>query len=70
MAVPVVYGPRGSTYVRSVVLTLEEKGAAYTLVDMPFGAIKEPAHLARHPFAKVPAFEHYAALPCVLYRAG
>ncbi len=58
MAIPVVYGPSGSTYVRSVKLTLEEKGAAYTVVDIPFGANKEPAHLARHPFAKVPAFEH------------
>jgi glutathione S-transferase len=58
MAIPVVYGPPGSTYVRSVTLTLEEKGAAYTVVELPFGANKEPAHLARHPFAKVPAFEH------------
>jgi glutathione S-transferase len=58
MAVPIVHGPAGSTYVRSVALTLEEKGVAYTLAGMPFGAQKEPAHLARQPFAKVPAFEH------------
>jgi glutathione S-transferase len=58
MADPIVYGPRGSTYVRSVLLTLEEKGAAYSAPDMNFGAHKENAHLARQPFAKVPAFAH------------
>ncbi len=29
MADPVIYGPAFSTYVRSVLLTLEEKGAPY-----------------------------------------
>ncbi|MFQ5959408.1 MAG: glutathione S-transferase family protein, partial [Alphaproteobacteria bacterium] len=60
MSEPVVYGPGYSTYTRSVLLTLEEKGVAYRLeeVDIFAGAHKEPGHLARHPFAKVPAFEH------------
>lgn len=60
MAKPVVYGPRFSTYVRSVLLALEEKGAAYDVheVNILEGAHETPEHLARHPFAKVPAFSH------------
>lgn len=55
-----IYGPSYSTYVRSARLTLEEKGAAYELVevDMLKGETQAPAHLARHPFARVPAFAH------------
>jgi glutathione S-transferase len=55
-----VYGPAFSTYVRSARLALEEKGVAYELkhVDFASGEIKQPAHLARHPFGYVPAFEH------------
>ncbi|HVH77569.1 MAG TPA: glutathione S-transferase family protein [Stellaceae bacterium] len=58
MAHPIVYGPAGSTYVWSARLSLAEKGVAHQLVPVPFGAHREPEHLARHPFAKVPAFEH------------
>jgi glutathione S-transferase len=60
MTKPTVYGPSYSTYVRSVRLALEEKGAAYDLVDVAMlgGAHKEPAFLARNPFGKVPAFSH------------
>jgi glutathione S-transferase len=58
MARPIVYGPAGSTYVWSTRLALAEKGVAHELVDIPFGALREAPHLARHPFAKVPAFEH------------
>jgi glutathione S-transferase len=58
MARPIVYGPALSTYVWSTRLTLAEKGVAHELVDVPFGAHREPSHLARQPFAKVPAFEH------------
>ncbi len=60
MTDPIIYGPAYSTYVRSVRLALEEKGAAYALeeVNILEDAHKTPEHLARHPFAKVPAFEH------------
>jgi glutathione S-transferase len=58
MARPIVYGPAGSTYVWSVRLALAEKGVTHELVDVPLGAHKEEPHLSRHPFAKVPAFEH------------
>jgi glutathione S-transferase len=58
MARPIVYGPAGSTYVWSARLALAEKGVTHELVGVPFGAHREAPHLARHPFAKVPAFEH------------
>ncbi|HEX5453617.1 MAG TPA: glutathione S-transferase family protein [Stellaceae bacterium] len=58
MARPIVYGPAGSTYVWSARLALAEKGVAHELVNMGFGEHREEPHLSRHPFAKVPAFEH------------
>ena len=58
MAHPIVYGPAGSTYVWSVRLALAEKGVTHELVEVGFGAHREEPHLSRHPFAKVPAFEH------------
>jgi glutathione S-transferase len=58
MARPIVYGPAGSTYVWSARLALAEKGVAHELVEVGFGPHREEPHLSRHPFAKVPAFEH------------
>jgi glutathione S-transferase len=58
MARPIVYGPAGSTYVWSTRLALAEKGVAHELVEIPMGAHREAPHLERHPFGKVPAFEH------------
>ena len=58
MARPIVYGPANSTYVWSTRLALAEKGVAHELVEIGLDAYREQAHLARHPFAKVPAFEH------------
>lgn len=60
MSKPTIYGPAYSTFARTVRLTLEEKGADYDLVEVDIfsGAHKTDEHLARHPFGKVPAFEH------------
>jgi glutathione S-transferase len=60
MSQPIVHGPAISTYVRSVRLALHEKGVAHDLkeVDIVAGAHKQPPHTSRHPFGKVPAFEH------------
>jgi len=60
MSQPIVYGDSISTYVRSVRLTLEEKGVPHTLVavDLIKGQHKEKDHLVRHPWGKMPAFEH------------
>ncbi len=59
MSKPTVYGPTYSTYTRSTRLALEEKGVDYDLVDVDFIQGEMPAEqLERHPFGKVPAFEH------------
>lgn len=59
MSKVILYGPAYSTYVRSALLTMEEKGVDYRLVEVDFLKSPMPAeHLERHPFAKVPAFEH------------
>ena len=63
MANPILYGPGYSTYTRSARLALEEKGVPYSIVEVTTltqfvteGMPKE--QLSRHPFNKVPAFEH------------
>lgn len=55
-----LHGPSISTYVRSVRLAFHEKGAEYELAEVNIlaGQHKQPAHLARHPFGKVPALTH------------
>ena len=53
-----VYGVVGSPFVRSVLLGLEEKRASYALMPMAPGELKAERHLRRHPFGRVPAFEH------------
>ncbi len=59
MAKPTLYGPGYSTYARAARLALAEKGVDYDLVEIDFIAGGMPdEHLARHPFAKVPALEH------------
>lgn len=54
----IVHGIPGSPYVRAALLTLEEKRADYRLAAMQFGTLKQDAHLSRHPFGRIPAFEH------------
>src|SRR5260221_4286828 len=58
MARPIVYGRAGSTYVWSTRLALAEKGVAHELIEVPIGEHRQEPHLARHPFGRVPAFEH------------
>ena len=60
MTTATIFGPAYSTYTRTARLAMEEKGADYRLeeVDLLGGATSQPAHLARQPFGKVPAFEH------------
>ena len=60
MATPIIYGPDYSTYVRTVRLAHEEKPVEYRLepVHILGGEAQQPGHLQRHPFGKVPAFEH------------
>jgi glutathione S-transferase len=58
MARPIVYGVAMSPYVWSVRLTLAEKGVAHELVSVGISEFRSEEHLARHPFGKIPAFEH------------
>jgi glutathione S-transferase len=66
---PIVFGAPYSVYVRAVRLALEEKGVAYELVPVDIFAVDGPPseHLTRHPFGKIPAFEHTGFC---LYEAG
>ena len=60
MSKPTLYGPTYSTYTRSMRMVLAEKGVEYDLVevDMIGGAHHRPEWKQRHPFERVPAFEH------------
>jgi glutathione S-transferase len=55
---PIVYGPAMSTYVWSARLALAEKGVAHELVEVPPTGFRTEPHISRHPFGRVPAFEH------------
>ena len=56
---PILYGFDGSTYVRTVRIVLREKGSEYEQVPVNVlaGEPREPEHLARHPFGKVPVLD-------------
>jgi glutathione S-transferase len=66
---PILFGAPYSVYVRAVRLALEEKGVSYRLVEVDVFAPGGPPteHLARHPFGRIPAFEHGAVK---LYESG
>ena len=55
-----LFGPAYSVYVRAARIALEEKGVAYGLQQFDvFDSDDVPAdYPARHPFVRVPAFEH------------
>jgi glutathione S-transferase len=53
-----VYGVPGSPYLRAVLLGLEEKSVPYNLVRLGPGETKQPAHLERHPFGRIPTLTH------------
>jgi glutathione S-transferase len=54
----IVHGVPGSPYVRSALLGLEEKARPYRLAAMGMGDARQAAHLERHPFGRIPVFEH------------
>lgn len=54
----VVHSVPGSPFGRSVLIALEEKGARYRLAALAPGDSNTPAHLARHPFGRVPTLDH------------
>jgi glutathione S-transferase len=54
----IVYGVPGSPFMRAVQMGLEEKKAAYRVQALGVGESKSEAYLRKHPFGRVPAFEH------------
>jgi len=54
----VIHGTPGSPYLRSALLGLEEKGTPYRLNVVGMGEHKQAAHLARHPFGRIPVLDH------------
>src|SRR5215831_12811867 len=69
MPEPILFGAAYSVYVRAARLALEEKRVPYRLVEVDiFAADGPPAdYLERHPFKRIPAFEHEGFR---LYEAG
>ena len=55
MSEVIIFGYPQSTYVRTVRMSLEEKGIPYALEPVD---LKAPEYRKRHPFAKMPAFQH------------
>jgi glutathione S-transferase len=57
---PVLFGAAYSVYVRAARLTLAEKAVAYELVEIDIFAAGglPPDYAQRHPFGRIPAFEH------------
>ena len=60
MSDPILFGAAYSVYVRIARLALVEKGVAHRLVEVDIFAEGGPPadYLARHPFGRIPAFEH------------
>ncbi|MGH6956037.1 MAG: glutathione S-transferase family protein [Caulobacteraceae bacterium] len=52
-----VHSIPGSPYGRAVLIACREAGATHRLAPLKPGESKGPAHLARHPFGRVPAIE-------------
>jgi glutathione S-transferase len=60
MSEPVLFGAAYSVYVRAARLALAEKGVPYRLVEIDVFAAEgpPPGYRDRHPFGRIPAFEH------------
>jgi len=54
----IVHSFLGSPFGRSVLATLEEKGAPWQLAPLRPGDHKQASHLERQPFGRAPAIEH------------
>jgi glutathione S-transferase len=53
-----VHGIPGSPFLRSVEIALKEKALDYELRAMAPGEHKQPGYPVRHPFGRIPAFDH------------
>jgi glutathione S-transferase len=50
----------GSPFGRAVLAAFEEKGASYRFASVAPGTLRQPEHLARHPFGRFPVIDHGA----------
>jgi len=58
MSVFTIHTVPGSPFARAVLATLEEKQAPYRVVPVAPGTLKSEAHLAWHPFGRIPVLDH------------
>jgi glutathione S-transferase len=58
MAEVIVHTIPGSPFARAVLATLEEKGVSWQIAPIKPNQLREPAHLSRNPFGRMPAVEH------------
>lgn len=54
----IVHSIPGSPFGRAVLATLIAKGANWRLSAVMPGMLKDPVHLARHPFGRIPVIDH------------
>jgi glutathione S-transferase len=54
----VLYGVPGSPFLRAARMGLEEKGVVYGMHVIGPAESKSHPYLKKHPFGRVPAFEH------------
>jgi glutathione S-transferase len=54
----IVHTIPGSPYARAVLATLEEKQVPWRIAPLLPNQLREPAHLSRNPFGRMPAVEH------------
>lgn len=54
----VVHTVPGSPAARAVMAALVEKGATFSVAALAPGAHRQPPHLSRHPFGKMPVLDH------------
>jgi glutathione S-transferase len=54
----IVHTIPGSPYARAVLATLEEKQVPWRIAPVMPNQLREPAHLSRNPFGRMPAVEH------------
>ncbi|HTV76789.1 MAG TPA: glutathione S-transferase family protein [Steroidobacteraceae bacterium] len=58
MADIIVHTIPGSPFARAVLATLEEKQVSWRIAPLLPNQLREPAHLSRNPFGRMPVIEH------------
>ncbi|MBM3601763.1 MAG: glutathione S-transferase family protein [Alphaproteobacteria bacterium] len=58
----IIYGVPQSSYARTVRLVCEEKRVPHVFESVGIHDLRSPAHMARHPFGRIPAMRHGGVL--------